>query len=173
MNGFANTSRLRHRLLGESTVADERAAGMPTKPGLGLAFVARCTAAVVLRVPSSLAWLWGWERGRVGRHVPATARPDHPVCRRPTLQGAGQGQGVKAGAPYRKNDLEPLALVCSACTGSMADGMIRTNISHPYCAWGARARGHPGVGAPPPEACTYVGVPPPGMVLVAFATWLC
>jgi hypothetical protein len=41
MNDFADTSRLRHRLLGESTVADESGSDADEgQKGLGLAFVA-------------------------------------------------------------------------------------------------------------------------------------
>ncbi len=81
---------------------------------------------------ASIGHLWPFsDRCAVPQHREHAASrcvlrpPDHPVCRRPARRGSRARAGAPGGAPYWTNDLAPRPVVCSACPGSMADGMIR------------------------------------------------
>jgi hypothetical protein len=50
---------------------------------------------------------------------------DHPVCRRPARQGAGQAKPVKMQRPAGRTILTGLARSAGLAPRSMADGMIR------------------------------------------------
>lgn len=55
---------------------------------------------------------------------------DHPVRRRPARRGSGSGLRGQGGAPDWTNDLDPAALIRSACLGSLADGWSEFHLSH-------------------------------------------
>lgn len=69
----------------------------------------------------------------------------------PARRGSGSGPRRQGGALHWTNDLDAVALACSVCSGSMADGMVR----YPsYPKPGITLLDHLGAGVPPPETCS-------------------
>lgn len=98
-----------------------------------------------------------WAASTFGQASSTTHPNSHPVCRRPTRMWSGRGAGRPGGARHCTNDLDARCRVCSACPGPMADGMgVPPAASHPRAGTRVRRPVHPGVGAPPPEACWCV-----------------
>jgi hypothetical protein len=76
-----------------------------------------------------------------------TCPADHPVCRRPVRQGAGQTKPVKMQRPGGRTILTGLVWSAGLVPWSMADGMIRL---HPRLAThgGQCVSDHPGARVP-------------------------
>src|SRR5215510_14830809 len=84
--------------------------------------------------------------------APAHACPaDHPVCRRPARQGAGQAKPVKMQRPAGRTILTGLAWSAGLVPWSTADGMIRLFLSQQVTGTMCQVSDHPGARVPPPE----------------------
>jgi hypothetical protein len=67
-----------------------------------------------------------WEAARPGtQRARARLSADHPVCRRPARQGAGEAKPVKVQRPAGRTILTGLAWSAGLVPRSKADGMIR------------------------------------------------
>ncbi|MDF9817216.1 hypothetical protein M2266_006529 [Streptomyces sp. SPB162] len=93
---------------------------------------------------------------RIGWCLRHDAPGCHPVCRRPTLRGAGVVQGVKVERATVRTTLTPWAATARLCLGRRWTGWQLP--PSPRTARGRRPGfRHPRVGAPPPEALPVPG----------------